>query len=358
MARIIGVISALVVTLAALWWVFAPSLALMVTERAIARNLAADPVNDLGDGLHVALCGAGGPMASQNRSGPCVAVVAGGKLMIFDAGASTVRNLTFMQLPPAAVSAVFLTHFHSDHIDGLGELMLQRWAGGAHREQLPVYGPPGVQQVIGGLNAAYRLDASYRVAHHGPIATPPGGAGGNALPFEAPAPGTDRVVYEADGVRVEAFNVSHHPVHPSVGYRVSYKGRTAVISGDTIKSDEVIRAARDVDVLVHEALSTKLVGLIRNAAKKAGRDNIAKIMLDIPDYHTTPQEAAEVAQAANAGFLLFYHVVPALPLPGLERVFLEGVGEAFDGRYKLGRDGIMISLPPQSDTIKVSNRMR
>jgi ribonuclease Z len=59
-----------------------------------------------------------------------------------------------MNLPPANVEAVFLSHFHSDHIDGLGELMLQRWAGGANRSPLPVFGPTGVDSVVRGFEAA------------------------------------------------------------------------------------------------------------------------------------------------------------------------------------------------------------
>ncbi len=58
-------------------WLFRGPLALATMDRVMARNLAADPLADLPDGLHVALCGAGSPMPDATRAGPCTAVIAG-----------------------------------------------------------------------------------------------------------------------------------------------------------------------------------------------------------------------------------------------------------------------------------------
>jgi ribonuclease Z len=77
-------------------------------------------------------------------------------------------------------------------------------------------------------------------------------------------------------------------------------------------------------------------------------------MTDIPDYHTTPVEAGELAKAAGARHLLLYHIVPPLPVPGLESAFLDGVSQAFSGGITLGRDGTRISLPSGSKAVDVS----
>jgi ribonuclease Z len=141
---------------------------------------------------------------------------------------------------------------------------------------------------------------------------------------------------------------------PAVGYRFDYGGRSLVVSGDTKKSDSLLAQARGVDLVVHEALSPELVGILHDAAESAGNANLAKIMTDIPDYHTTPVEAAEIAQAAGARHLLLYHVVPALPpVPGLESAFLAGTSDAFSGGITLGQDGTRISLPSGSDAVEV-----
>jgi ribonuclease Z len=331
-------------------------IALRAMERVLARNLAADPIAELPDGLHVLLCGAGGPLPDRVRSGPCAAVIAGRTLVVVDAGTGGARNLQRLGFTPGRSEAQFLTHFHSDHIDGLGEMAMLRWTGAAHDTRLPVYGPAGVEEVVAGFNGAYRQDATYRVAHHGAATVPPSGAGMTAHPFALPAPGEAPLVFEANGLRVTAFAVDHDPVHPAVGYRFEYGGRSLVVSGDTAKSANLEAQAKGVDLLVHEALAPQLVKRLHDAAVAAGRANVAKLANDILDYHATPVEAAEIAAAVGAKHLLFYHVVPPLPLPGLDRVFLEGVSDKFAGGVTLGRDGTLISLPKGSSAVEVSKR--
>ena len=80
---------------------------LSLLPKAMTSIMATDRIADLGDGLHLAICGAGGPMPSNTRSGPCIAVIANEKIFIVDAGTDGVRNLGRMQLNTGAVDAVF-----------------------------------------------------------------------------------------------------------------------------------------------------------------------------------------------------------------------------------------------------------
>jgi ribonuclease Z len=356
MRRVLVTLVAVVGVVALLAWAFRAPIALRLFHAGLERNLAADPIADLPDGLHVVLCGAGGPLPDPLRSGPCTAIVAGRTLFVVDAGTGGARNMGRLGVPPGQVAAVFLTHFHSDHIDGLGELALLRWAGAGHAEPLPVFGPEGVEEVTRGFDRAYAADARYRVAHHGAEVVPPGGAGLVARPFRQPRSGNALTIYDAGGVRVTAFRVNHEPVDPAVGYRFDYAGRSLLVSGDTSRSDEVQRNAQDVDLLIHEGLASRLVAVMTEAASNANRPNLAKIASDIPSYHTTPVEAAGIAQAAGARHLLFNHVVPPLLVPGLESVFLEGVADAYTGPVTLGRDGTTVSLPAGSQAIELSQR--
>ena len=172
------------------------AIATLILEKGLMARMAANSLAALDDGLHLALCGAGGPLAGPNASGPCVAVVAGEQLFVVDSGTNGPRNLARMGYPVGAVKGVFLTHFHSDHIDGLGELSTLRWAGGDNREPLPVYGPRGVEQVVDGFNAAYAQDFTYRHKHHGDTVAPLSAAGMQAIAFDKPALGELTVVYE------------------------------------------------------------------------------------------------------------------------------------------------------------------
>ncbi|MFT4571943.1 MAG: ribonuclease Z [Hyphomicrobiaceae bacterium] len=251
------------------------------------------------------------------------------------------------------IDAILLTHFHSDHIDGLGELLMQRWANSGSTTPTPVIGPEGVDEVVAGFNAAYRLDKGYRVAHHGAETIPPSGHGGKAQAFVAPADGEGPVVFDEDGVRITAFRVDHEPIDPSVGYRFDYAGRSVVISGDTVKFANLQHFAKGVDLLVHEGLAAHLVAVITDATVKAGRSNLAKITNDIRDYHTTPVQAAEIARDADVGYLLYNHIVPPLLIAPMEELFLEGVADVYSGRHGIGRDGTLVSLPAGSTAIEV-----
>jgi ribonuclease Z len=357
MARVALLLLAVITAAAAAAFVWRADLAMWLTERAVTDNMATDAIAELPDGVHLAVCGAGSPMPDPDRAGPCLAVIAGSRLLLFDAGSGGARNLQRMGFPAGRLSAVFLTHYHSDHIDGLGETLMLRWTGGSHAEPLAVFGPPGVDEVVDGFNRAYRLDATYRTAHHGAHIIPPSGAGGRALTFTVPASGDRVTVWEVDGVRVSAFAVDHDPVRPAVGYRVDYGGRSLVISGDTVSTASVREAARGVDLLAHEALSPRLLGILNRAAQRAGLTGLAAITHDILDYHTTPAEAAELAQEAAVGHLLLYHIVPPLPLPGLTAAFREGVAEAYDGPVTVARDGHLLSLPAGSTRIVVTRRL-
>jgi ribonuclease Z len=256
-----------------------------------------------------------------------------------------------------SIEAVFLTHFHSDHIGGLGDVMLNRWGTGPNAEPLPVYGPIGVKAVVDGFMQAYYQDHLYRVAHHGPKVMIPSGFGGTAKPFGTSGPDQRVVLIDELDLTIEAFAVHHSPVEPAVGYKVRYKDRTLVISGDTRKSAAVVREAKGVDLLIHEALATSLIEPIGKLAEDAGRWNIAQIFRDIPDYHTTPEQAAETAREAGVDYLLLTHIVPPLPLPGLSQVFLGDAPEIFNGTLRIGQDGDFVSLPAGSDAITLGNRL-
>jgi ribonuclease Z len=215
----------------------------------------------------------------------------------------------------------------------------------------------GVEQVVDGVNRAYRLDSAYRVAHHGEEIVPPSGAGGTPRAFITPAMGRGETVIDEGGLEVTAFLVDHAPVEPAVGYRFDYKGRSLVISGDTSKFENLQQFADGADLLLHDALAPHLVEILARAAQAAGRANIEKIARDILDYHASPVEAAEVARDAGVGFLLYYHVVPPLPIAPLEAAFLEGVDSVYDGPLAVGRDGTTVHLPAGSDAIELEQRL-
>lgn len=326
-----------------------------IMEKGLETRLGADILDDLEDGLHLGLCGAGGPMPSPTASGPCVVVAAGTQLFMVDAGTNGVRNMARMGFATGGIDAVMLTHFHSDHIDGLGETGTIRWAGGDNKEPLPVYGPKGVKKVVRGFNMAYSHDFTYRHEHHGDTVAPLSGAGLKAMPFAKPPMGELTTVLEDGDLKVEALAVDHSPVEPAVGYRFTYKGRSVLITGDTVKLENIRKFATGVDILAHEGLAPNLVNMMHDAAVKQDNKIMAKITYDILDYHASPVEAAETARDAGVGHLLYYHIVPPIMFPGQATLYLNGAESIFPD-YTLGSDGVLFSLPANSEEIvKVSD---
>jgi ribonuclease Z len=279
-------------------------------------------------------------------------VIAGQHLFVFDAGDGSSETLSLMGVQQDKIEALFLTHLHSDHIDGLDTIALQHWANGPAREPLDVVGPPGTARVVAGLNDAYAIDQGYRLAHHGENVMPSSGAGMAAAEFAVPlADGEEIELRNADGVRIVAFRVDHAPTE-AVGYRVEYGGRSIVISGDTARSASLTDAARGADLLVHEAISPRLDAIMHQAANSSGRENIGAIFHDIMDYHTSPEDAGRVAQEAQAGALAITHFLPQTPIPGLAHTFVQAAKTTYDGPVFAMRDGDVISLPREGGMLR------
>jgi len=353
--RLAAILLAVAALVAAGGFVFRDRVLTAVARRVVEKRMAADAVAHLRDGpdaIHVVLCGTGSPLPDPGRAGPCTAIVTKDDVLVVDAGSGAARELLWLGVRMGDIEGVLLTHYHSDHIDGLGEIVLQRWAGGARREPLPVYGPPGVDRVVGGFDEAYALDAEYRIAHHGPEVVPPSGRGAVAKTFAMPKPAEAVVILEHGGLRVSAFAVDHGPVHPAVGYRFDYAGRSIVVSGDTSKSQNLQRFAQGADLLVHEGLAPHLVALMTEAAHRSGRTNVEKITRDILSYHTSPVEAAEIARDAGVRMLVFTHLIPPLPNAAIEAVFLNGVSSVWHGPVVVGRDGMTFTLKARGDAIE------
>ncbi len=323
---------------------FRDRLALGLYERGARRAMAADQFASLPDGLHAAFCGTGSPMPDPERAGPCLAVIAGGRMILVDAGEGAARNLNAMGLSPAHLDRVLLTHFHSDHIDGLGPLAMQRWVQAHATTPLVLQGPVGVGQIAAGFNAAYLADSTYRTGHHGAGIAPPSGFGFSPRAFTLP--GGKGVILNEGGLKVTAFDVDHGPVKPALGYRFDYKGRCLTVSGDTVPTPALVEAAKGCDLLVMEALQPRLTRVLADAAKTANNPGLSKVMIDIEDYHTTPEQAAAEAQKAGVKALAFTHIVPPLRLRGLEAAFLGDAGDRFDGDMWIAADGDLVSLPP------------
>ena len=294
------------------------------------------------EGIRVVVCGSASPFGnSPARAQACIAVLTAEHFFVFDVGARSPLRIAQARLPVARIDGVFLTHFHSDHISGLPDVNLGSWVQG-RKSSLPVYGPPGIESVIDGFNLAYRLDNSYRVAHHGPALLPPA-----AGPMTARVITPGEVAWQDGGLTIRSFRVNHDPIEPAVGYRVDYAGRSVVISGDTVATHTLFAAAKDADLLLHDALARHLVDPMIAAATEAGIPALPAIMTDVIDYHADSRELEDRAAAAGVGQLVLYHLIPTPPNALAENMFTRGLSPD----TLLARDLQSFDLPPHSTEI-------
>jgi ribonuclease Z len=329
-------------------------------ERTVRSTLLKDRSTLLkDDALRAVVCGSASPMPDPNRAKACIAVFAAGKMYVVDTGPQSAGKLALWRLPVWHIGGVLYTHFHSDHIGDLGELNMNSWMQGRDK-LLDVYGPPGVERVVAGFAEAYALDKGYRVEHHGTDVASPDNWTMVAHPVAldgATTPERNRtgLVLQEGDLKITAIELNHVPVEPAYAYRFDYKGRSLVISGDTIAHKPLAVAAKDADVVFYEAQGKAMVERLRALLEETGNNRLAKIMNDTQSYHTSPTEAATLLKDANVKLLVFYHYTPAVPNVIAEKILTRGVSDIRPSDWLVSRDGTMVELPVGSTQVRVGD---
>lgn len=242
--------------------------------------------------FRVTLLGTGTPVPSPERFGNATLVEAGTQKFVFDFGRGLTIRLAQLRIPFGSIDAHFLTHFHSDHLNGLPDLWLTGWlrpAYGNRNKPFSIYGPPGLERLTKGLTEAFGRDLEIRKAdEHDPEA-------GIAFDVHESLPGT---LYEKDGAKIAAFYNDHGAfVVPSYGYRIDYAGHVVVLSGDTRYSPEVAKQATGADLLVH------CVTVIPDDLLKQ-----VPAYLAIYQHLASPEDAGRVFAEARPKLAVYSHI--------------------------------------------------
>lgn len=293
--------------------------------------------------MRVTLLGTGRPTPLHDRFEAATLVEAGETVLLFDAGRGVSIRIWQLGMPLRDVDAVFITHFHSDHISGLADFWLTGWlppAFGQRTEPLRIWGPKGLRDVTSGLEAAYKRDIDIRVADEHLLRS--------AATFDVTEFDHDGVVYDHDGVKVTAFAVDHGAlIKPAYGYRIDYAGRSAVISGDTRYDERIAEIGRGVDVLIHEVVT--------------GRDGLYDKhpeLISIRDHHTTPEQAGRIFATAKPKLAVYTHLVnlsaPGFPVLDDEDIVAQ-TRRTYSGPLVVGHDLMGIEI---GDAVAVYDRTK
>jgi ribonuclease Z len=277
--------------------------------------------------LKFTFLGTGCPVAHPVRGGPAHIVEAGGATVLIDCGSGVAQKLAAAHISPAAIDALVITHYHSDHLVDFYELVISSWHGGLGRPWR-VYAPARALAHMRAIMDAWADERAWRVANeHRDVP-----AAGLEVELHELKPGG---FFDHGGLEVEAMAVDHGPVRPAYGLVFRQGGTKLVFSGDTAPCDAVLEAARDADLLVHE------VFVRRELPVMAGRRSAATVAA-MTAYHTLSGDVGKIAARAKARALALTHFVP----PGCDRdALLVEVRADFAGPVILGEDLLSITLP-------------
>ena len=266
----------------------------------------------------------GGPRPRRDRASTAHAVIVDGVLYVVDCGHPVARQLAAAGVPLPTLRHVFVTHHHSDHNADFGTLLLLAWASGL-RTRVDAWGPPPIERMTRLSFELNAYDIDTRVADEGRVPLVP-------LVHVHELTGAGPVMQD-ERVRVTAALVDHPPVRPAFAFRFDGPDRSIVFSGDTNKSEALVRLAAGADVLVHEALYVpaldRLVARVPNAAT---------LKKHLVDSHTAVQDAGRVAAAAGVRTLVLSHLVPADDPAVPDAAWLEAARPHFAGEIVVARD--------------------
>ena len=265
----------------------------------------------------------GGPRPRRAPSAPSQVIVVNDVPYLIDCGDGVARQLVAAGIPVSGLRHIFITHQHSDHNADFGNLLLLSW--GELRSAVDVWGPPPLVRMTKAFLELNEFDITTRIADEGRAPLAP-----LIKPHEITTPG---LVMRDDNVRVTAALVPHPPIAHAFAYRFDTADRSIVISGDTARSDALVKLAQGADVLVHEVLWVPAVDRIA-----AAFPNVKTLKKHIIDSHTSVEDAGRVAQAAGVRTLVLSHFVPAGDPAITDQMWLDAARTHFRGTVIVGKD--------------------
>jgi ribonuclease Z len=273
--------------------------------------------------LKVTLLGTGYPRPVIERFGPSILIEAGKEKLLFDCGRGVTQRLYQLKVPFGEVTALFLTHLHSDHIVGIPDVYLTGWLLG-RTTPLRVWGPAGTAEMMSHLEQAYQFDIHTRRDVDEKL--PRQGAVVVAKDIE------QGVVYQNNDLRVTAFAVDHFPVKPAFGYRVDYAGHSVVLSGDTRYSENLIRFSQGADILIHEVIDPE-------AYLAGDRLFSPEMKQKVIAHHTNPEQAGTIFNKVKPKLAVYSHIVP-FDAPDL----VAHTRKTYPGPLEVGEDLMSIEI--------------
>lgn len=283
----------------------------------------------------VSITGTGTPIQTPDRAGPGVLIRRGDVALQFDAGRNTVARLSTLDQDLTKLTALFVTHHHSDHLVGVPDLVTTRWLNDIKRQvhsPLPVYAPAGeAVRILEHMLDVWVDEMTMRRDHTGR----PNLAEVDVRPFTANKTRSVEVARFGD-MAVSVIAVNHEPVVPAVAYRINSPDGSVVITGDTSVCGQIEMISTDVDVLITEVIRADgLSGLVTDPDR-------------LLDYHSECSEIGAMAQRARVKQVILTHMVPPPRTANEKAAFASDVRSGgYGGPLIVADDLSTVEVPPR-----------
>lgn len=268
--------------------------------------------------------GTGCPVATPERMGPAHLVIAGATKILIDCGSGVTQRLVQAGTRGADLDALIVTHYHSDHVIDFWQLIVSSWHQGRAKPWRVISTPPAIAHMKKQIES-FADEIALRITHEHRPSTD-----GLTIAFEELNAGT----LTFPDVAITAFAVDHRPVAPAYGLTFESAGRKLVFSGDTAPCTALEQAAQNADLLVQE------VFVDREMQPTPGVRS-AETVASVQAYHTTPAQAAHIANSAQVRALMLTHIVP----PAADRAaLLQDIRALYSGPAMVGEDLMRFDL--------------
>ena len=265
----------------------------------------------------IVLLGTGCPSPSHIRYGPSTLICTERINVLIDAGSGVTQRLSKFGLAPSEIDMILITHLHSDHIVDLYQLYISGWHTG-RTKPFKIVGPKGIKKFFDKTVEAYADELNLRVAWE----KRPNNEG---LVIDITEIDKEFIYDEMD-IKITSIEVLHQPVEPAYGYQFFVDDKKITYSGDTRYSINLEEASKDADYLIHEVFVS-----LNFDDKRMTQDTL----VNVQEYHSTPEDVGTLAQAANVKKLILNHFVP--PVFDEESLKAE-ISQYYDGEIIVGND--------------------
>lgn len=243
--------------------------------------------------MRIIMLGTGAALPDPERCHTSILITLNtGRHLLLDCGHGATRQLLRVNVNPADVDTLLLTHLHHDHVCEIPFFVISGWVLGRN-DSLRVFGPDGTKSLIGHLFEGGAFDADIRARSSYPA---------RKANIEAVRPQVSEydagLVFQDDDIRVTAAPVDHIPseISPCFGFRIEAEGKIVVFSGDTKPCEGISTLALDADLLIHECTFTE--PFIEHR-RKSGVGTFA---------HTSPSDLGRLAVSARVKHVVATHI--------------------------------------------------